>query len=147
MIVHNEYTWLKTAVSYSGTGAKLKKCVVGNVLLAIACKFSWDMGHEGYVQFTAKRDFVKYYQKMLNVKRIEWYTLYIDVYVCKSRKKDWLTVLSTSYDALNAYTAIVFTRYMMLFVAQRRNTDHKTMCELYFRLVLHPARVHYLYNI
>ena len=42
---------------------------------------------------------------------------------------------STSYDALNAHTAIVFTRYMMLSVAQRRNTDDKTLCELYFCLM------------
>lgn len=39
---------------------------------------------------------------------------------------------STSYDAINAHTAIVFVRYMMLSVAQRRNTDDKTICELFF---------------
>lgn len=42
---------------------------------------------------------------------------------------------STSYDALNAHVAIVFTRYMMLSVAQRRNTDDKTICELFFCLL------------
>lgn len=42
---------------------------------------------------------------------------------------------STSYDALNAHTAIVFARYMMLSVAQRRNTDDKTLCELFFCLM------------
>lgn len=42
---------------------------------------------------------------------------------------------STSYDALNAHVAIVFTRYMMLSVEQRRNTDDKTICELFFCLL------------
>ena len=42
---------------------------------------------------------------------------------------------STSYDALNAHIAIVFTRYMMLSIAQRRNTDEKTICELFFCLL------------
>ena len=39
---------------------------------------------------------------------------------------------SISYDALNAHVSIVFTRYMILSVAQRRNTDEKTICELCF---------------
>jgi len=42
---------------------------------------------------------------------------------------------STSYDALNAHTALVFTRYMMLSVAKRRNGDDKTICELYYCLM------------
>lgn len=42
---------------------------------------------------------------------------------------------STSYDALNTHTAIMFTRYMMLSVVQRRNTDDKTLCELFFCLM------------
>ena len=42
---------------------------------------------------------------------------------------------SLSYDALTAHVAIVFTRYMMLSVAQRRNEDDKTICELFFCLM------------
>ena len=42
---------------------------------------------------------------------------------------------SLSYDALTAHVSIVFTRYMMLSVTQRCNTDDKTICELYFRLM------------
>ena len=42
---------------------------------------------------------------------------------------------STSYDALNAHIAIVFTRYMLLSVAQRRNEDDRTICELCLRLL------------
>ena len=92
----------------------------------------------------------------------------------KSKKKDWLAIISTdislteeeiiriygkrwdievffkscksylglvkecrslSYDALTAHVSIVFTRYMMLSVAQRRNTDDRTICELFFCLL------------
>ena len=92
----------------------------------------------------------------------------------KSKKKDWLAIISTdtdlseeeiiriygkrwdievffkscksylhlvkecrslSYDALTAHVSIVFTRYMMLSVAQRKNEDEKTICELFFCLM------------
>ena len=42
---------------------------------------------------------------------------------------------SLSYDALTAHVSIVFARYMMLSVAQRRNEDDKTICELFFCLM------------
>ena len=54
---------------------------------------------------------------------------------CKSYLRLVKECRSTSYDALNAHTAIVFTRYMMLSVAQRRNTDDRTLCELFFYLM------------
>ena len=54
---------------------------------------------------------------------------------CKSYLRLVKECRSTSYDALNGHTAIVFTRYMMLSVAQRRNTDDKTLCELFFCLM------------
>ena len=92
----------------------------------------------------------------------------------KSRKKDWLAIISTdttiseeeiiriygkrwdievffktcksylhlakecrslSYDALTAHVSVVFVRYMMLAVTQRCNTDDKTICELFYRLM------------
>ncbi len=53
---------------------------------------------------------------------------------CKSYLRLVKESRSTSYDALNAHTAIVFTRYMILSVAQRRNEDDKTICELFFVL-------------
>ena len=92
----------------------------------------------------------------------------------KSKKKDWLAIISTdttlseeeiiriygkrwdievffktcksylhlvkecrslSYDALTAHVSIVFVRYMMLAVTQRCNTDDKTICELFYRLM------------
>ena len=42
---------------------------------------------------------------------------------------------SLSYDALTAHVSIVFTRYMMLSVAQRKNEDDRTICELFFCLM------------
>lgn len=53
---------------------------VGAHLFAIACKLSWDVGNEGYVQFTAKTDLVEHYKKTLNAKCIDWHTLYLDSY-------------------------------------------------------------------
>ena len=38
-------------------------------------------------------------------------------------------------DPVTFRLAIVFTRYMMLSVAQRRNEDDKTICELFFCLM------------
>lgn len=42
---------------------------------------------------------------------------------------------SLSYDALTAHVAIVFTRYMLLALEQRRDKDHRTLGELFFFLV------------
>jgi hypothetical protein len=53
---------------------------VGAHLFAIACKLSWDVGNEGYVQFTAKTDLVEHYMKTLDAHTIDWHTMYIDSY-------------------------------------------------------------------
>lgn len=53
---------------------------VGAHLFAIACKLNWDVGHEGYVQFTAKSDLITHYQTTLMAKCIDWHTMYIDSY-------------------------------------------------------------------
>ena len=53
---------------------------VGAHLFAIACKESWDIGNEGYVQFTAKNSLVEHYKKTLNAKNIDWHIMYIDSY-------------------------------------------------------------------
>ena len=42
---------------------------------------------------------------------------------------------SLSYDALTAHVAIVFTRYMLLAMEQRKNEDYRTLGELFFYLV------------
>ena len=39
---------------------------------------------------------------------------------------------SLSYDALTAHVAIVFTRYIMIALEQRKNEDHRTLGELFF---------------
>lgn len=53
---------------------------VGAHLFAIACKLSWDVGNEGYVQFTAKTDLIEHYQNTLNAQSIDWHTMFIDSY-------------------------------------------------------------------
>ena len=41
---------------------------------------------------------------------------------------------SLSYDALTAHVAIVFARYMMLALEQRKDQDHRTLGEIFFFL-------------
>lgn len=53
---------------------------------------------------------------------------------CKSYLRLVKECRSLSYDALTAHVSIVFARYMMLSVGQRRNEDDKTICELFFCL-------------
>ena len=51
---------------------------VGAHLFVIACKLSWDVGNEGYVQFVAKSALVEHYKKTLNAKCIDSQRMYID---------------------------------------------------------------------
>ena len=60
-----------------GSGGKYKG--VGAHLFAIACKLSWDVGNEGYVQFTAKTDLVNHYIKTLNAKCIDYVNEHFNV--------------------------------------------------------------------
>lgn len=53
----------------------------------------------------------------------------------KSNRKDWLALISTDTNLSNVHVAIVFTRYMILSVAKRRNGDDKTIRELFYRLM------------
>ena len=53
---------------------------------------------------------------------------------CKSYLKLVKETRSTSYDALNAHVALVFTRYMILSITQRCNEDTKTICEIFYYL-------------
>jgi len=50
---------------------------------------------------------------------------------CKSRLNLVKECHSLSYDALTAHAAIVFTRYMMIALEQRRNEDQRTLGELF----------------
>lgn len=53
---------------------------VGAHLFAIACKLSWEVGNEGYVQFTAKSDLIEHYKNTLHAQSIDWHNMYIDSY-------------------------------------------------------------------
>ena len=52
--------------------------------------------------------------------------------VCKSYLKLSKECNSLSYDAMTAHVAIVFTRYMMLAVANRQTTDERTLGEIFY---------------
>ena len=54
---------------------------------------------------------------------------------CKSYLNLVKEYRGTSYDAMNAHVVIVFSRYMILSVAQRENEDDRTICELCFCLL------------
>ena len=53
---------------------------VGAHLFAIACKLSWDVGNEGYVQFTAKTNLVEHYRNTLGARNIDAQRMFIDSY-------------------------------------------------------------------
>ncbi len=71
-------------------GSNGKFCGVGAHLFAIACKLSWDVGNEGYVQFTAKTDLVDHYAETLNAISIDQHTMYIDSYGAVALIKKYL---------------------------------------------------------
>ena len=56
---------------YSGVGAHL---------FAIACKLSWEVGNEGYVQFTAKTNLIKHYSQTIYANLLDGQNMYIDSY-------------------------------------------------------------------
>ncbi|MGN8837752.1 hypothetical protein ACTNCI_12420, partial [Mitsuokella jalaludinii] len=51
---------------------------------------------------------------------------------------------SISYDALTAHTAIIFARYMMLALEQRRNMDERSLGELFYLTIDELEDLHYL---
>lgn len=53
---------------------------VGAHLFAIACKLSWNVGNEGYVQFTAKTALVDHYRETLGAQSIDAQNMYLDSY-------------------------------------------------------------------
>ena len=60
---------------------------------------------------------------------------------CKSYLKLVKETRSTSYDALNAHVALVFTRYMIISISQRCNEDPKTICEIFYYLASELADI------
>ena len=64
---------------------------VGAHLFAIACKLSWDVGNEEYVQFKAKTDLVEHYQKTLNAQNIDRQNMFIDSYAALNLIKKYFS--------------------------------------------------------
>jgi len=54
--------------------------------------------------------------------------------VCKSYLNLSKECNSLSYDAMTAHTAIIFTRYMMLSVENRQESDNRTLGEIFYFL-------------
>lgn len=49
-------------------------------MFAIACKLSWDVCNEGYVQFKAKTNLVNHYKEILGAQNIDGQNMFIDTY-------------------------------------------------------------------
>ena len=64
---------------------------VGAHLFAIACKLSWDVGNEGFIQFKAKTDLVEHYRETLNAKNIDAQNMYIDSYAALNLIKTYFS--------------------------------------------------------
>lgn len=64
--------------------------------------------------------------------------------MCKSYLKLGKETRFISYDALNAHTAIVFARYMMLALEQRCNMDERSLGELFYLTIDELEDLHYL---
>lgn len=56
---------------------KLYLGVAGN-LFAFACKYSFELGYDGFVSFTAKTSLVKHYQDQLKAKVLSGSRMYLD---------------------------------------------------------------------
>ncbi len=52
--------------------------------------------------------------------------------ICKPHLQLVTECRSLSYDALTAHVAIVLTRYLMIAMEQRRNSDNCTLREIFF---------------
>ncbi len=63
--------------------------------------------------------------------------------ICKSYLRLEKDCRSLSYDAITAHTAIVFTRYMLFAVEERRSKDARTIGELFFVCVDEMADIKY----
>ncbi len=64
---------------------------VGAHLFAIACKLSWDVGNEGFVQFKAKSNLVEHYKKTLNAQNIDEQNMFIDSFAALNLIKKYFS--------------------------------------------------------
>lgn len=53
---------------------------------------------------------------------------------CKSRLNLGKECHSLSYDAMTAHVALIFTRYMLVSLEQRKNVDDRSICEIFYYL-------------
>jgi hypothetical protein len=67
--------------------------------------------------------------------------------VCKSYLKLGGECRSLSYDAMTAHVAVVFTRYMMLSVQKRINSDDRSLGEFFYHFTDEMADISWLYAI
>ena len=65
---------------------------VGAHLFAIACKLSWDVGNEGFIQFKAKSNLVEHYRKTLNAQCIDEQNMFIDSYAALNLIKKYFSL-------------------------------------------------------
>lgn len=89
-----------------------------------------------------KKDWIAFVSTDLSLSEEEIIRIYgkrwqIEIFfkTCKTYLRLTKECHSLSYDALTAHVAIVFARYLMLAVEQRRNEDWRTMGELFFYVV------------
>lgn len=64
---------------------------VGAHLFAIACKLSWDVGNEGFVQFKAKSNLVEHYRDTLNAQNIDEQNMYLDSFAALNLIKKYFS--------------------------------------------------------
>ncbi len=90
----------------------------------------------------AKKDWLAIISTDISLTEEEIIRIYVehwDIEVFFKSCKSYLGLVkecrSLSCDVLAAHVSIVFTRYMMLSVTQKRNTDDRTICELFFCLL------------
>lgn len=66
----NFYTHVEIMESAPQNRVEKKYSGVGGHLFALACKLSFDAGNDGYIEFLAKTNLVKYYHDMFGAKSI-----------------------------------------------------------------------------
>lgn len=71
------YMNLIESASFNRGKNKLYLGVAGN-LFAFACKYSFDVGYDGFVSLTAKTSLVKHYQENLKAKILSGSRMYLD---------------------------------------------------------------------
>lgn len=101
--------------------------------------------HKDWLAFVCT-DMSLYEEEIIRIYGKRWQ---IEVFfkTCKSMLNLIGECHSLSYDTLTAHTAIVFTRYMLLALEQRKNSDQRTLGDLFFLLVDEMADITFAYSL